>query len=80
MKFIAIFPDSGEMLIAESARRIWYRGYHILRARARFDSPEHFTHMDIPALNVTAARFTIPGDRSEDGKLHTATVIERRVL
>ena len=78
--FTAIFPDSGEMLIAESARRIWYRGYHILRARARFDSPEQFTHMDIPAFNVTATRFTIPEDRSDDGKFHTTTCIERTVF
>lgn len=78
--FTAIFPDIGEMLIAESARRIWYRGYHILRDRARFDNPEQFTHMDIPALGITVARFTIPENMSEDCKLHTTTVIERTVL
>lgn len=78
--FTAVFPDSGEMLIAESARTIWYRGYHILRHRARFDSPIQFTHMDIPALAVTVARLTIPENMSEDLKLHTSTAIERTVF
>ena len=76
----AVFPDSQEVLRASSARQLWYHGYHILRNLARFDSPEYFTHMDLPELNVTVARFTIPEDRSIDGKLHTTTCIERTVF
>ena len=78
--FAAIFPDSCETLIARTPRRLWYKAYSLLRYNARYDTPEAFTHADFPELEITASRFTIPEDRSEDGKLHTTTVIERTVF
>lgn len=80
MKLTAIFPDSNEILKCPDVRDLWYRGYHLLRNRARFETPEQFTHMDLPELGVTVARFVISENRSEDGNLHTTTCIERTVF
>ncbi len=75
----AIFDDFQFILNHENAHTLWRGAYSLLRYLARYN-PEEFTHMDFPELGVTVARFTIPEDRSEDGKLHTSTCIERTVF
>lgn len=78
--FSATFPDSGELIVDITARRLWYKAYSLLRYNARFHTPEAFTHADFPELRITAGRFTIPESHSEDGKLHRTTIIERTVF
>ena len=75
--FTAVFPDSHEAIVMTSARELWYHGFHTLRDRARFHTPDQFTHMDMPELGVTVSRYTLPENLSDDLKLHTSTCIER---
>lgn len=77
--FTALFPDSNEVIQAARARDLWYAAYSLLRYNARYCTPAYFTHMDLPELNVTAARFTITETFTEDGKLHKSTSIERSI-
>jgi len=76
----AILDDFQFILNHENARTLWRGAYSLLRYLARYNNPEQFTHLDFPELGVTVARFVIPEDRSEDGKLHTTTCIERTVF
>ncbi len=79
----AIFSDGYEdysVIQDESPRTLWRVAHMLLRYDARFITPENFVHVDFPELGITASRFTIPEDRSEDGRLHTTTVIERTVF
>ena len=78
--FTASFPDSYEAIVSTTARDLWYKAYHHLRYNARFHTPDQFTHMDMPELNVTVARYILPENMSDDLKLHTTTVIERTVF
>lgn len=74
--YTAIF-DTEEILMSVSAKQLWYSAYRLLRWNARYITPGNFTHMDIPELGITAARFTITETFTDDGKLHTSTCIER---
>lgn len=76
----AIFSDFPFILNHENARTLWYGAYSLLRYLARYNNSEQFTHMDLPELRVTVARFVIPENCSEDGRLHTTTCIERTVF
>lgn len=79
----AIFSDDYEdyrVILEESPHALWRAAYGLLRYNARFITPENFVHVDFPELGITASRFTIPEECSEDGKLHTTTVIERTVF
>lgn len=83
LRFSAIFSDGFEDfdgIVSTNARRLWYKAYSFLRYISRYRVPENFVHVDFPELGITASRFTIPEDRSIDGKLHRTTVIERTVF
>lgn len=77
--FTALFPDSNEVIQATNARDLWYAAFSLLRYNARYYTPAQFTHLDLPELNVTAARFTITETFTEDGRLHKSTCIERSI-